>query len=101
MQIIPAREDHISYISSELSEYFKRENARLDQNKYREEYEVMEKHVAKRISGEEEGFGYLIAEENDAPIGFVSYMYKDDGNKEALVVIAEDEEIEDALREAI
>jgi hypothetical protein len=99
MEISIASSDHIEYLSASLSDYFSTANKHFKHPKYRDDYNLMLKHVSKRISNPEEGFLYFVAQEDKEPVGFVNILVDENNFGSILLVIGESKDIKKALLE--
>lgn len=99
MEISIASSNHIEYISASLSNYFSTANKYFKHPKYKDDYNLMFKHVSKRIPNPEEGFLYFVAQENGDPIGFVNILIDENNFGSILLVIGENKDIKKALLE--
>lgn len=99
MDVDFANGKHIEYISSSLSEYFKEINARYGFPKFRDDYDLMLKHVSKRIESEDKDFIYLVAEQNESPVGFINLLVDENGNGSILAIKGNKEETKRLLLE--
>lgn len=94
MNIVNATSDHVDYISRLLANYFSEANQFFQYPKYKDDYDLMYKHVSKRIEIGEEGFIYFVSEDEDGkPIGFVNVLIDENGVGSILVTIGESKEI--------
>lgn len=99
MEISVANGNHIEYISASLSNYFSTANKYFRHPKYKDDYDLMFKHVSKRVSNPEEGFLYFVAQENGDSVGFVNILVDENNFGSILVLIGEDRDIKKALLE--
>ncbi len=100
MKILDSKEAHSTYIAELLASHFSRANEFFGYAKYNDSFEVMHKHVLKRIRKEVEGFSYFVAEDDSGnPLGFVSLMVEDENVGSILALVAEDEEVMKGLVE--
>ncbi len=94
MNILDSKEVHSTYIAELLAKHFSRANEFFGYAKYNDSFEVMHKHVLKRIRKEVEGFAYFVAEDDSGnSLGFVSLMIEDEKVGSILALVAEDEEV--------
>ncbi len=99
MEVSVANSNHIEYISASLSNYFSTANKYFRHPKYKDDYDLMLKHVSKRISDPEGGFLYFVAQEDGDPVGFVNILIGENNFGSILVVIGESREVKKALLE--
>ena len=98
VNIIKATEDHVDYISDSLSNYFSKANLSFGYPRYKEDSDLILKHVSKRIGDENSNFFYFIAvDESNNPIGFINLLLNGDNVGSILVVISDQEEISKEL----
>lgn len=86
MDIVLANIDHVEYISNTLTSYFKETNEKYGFQKYKDDYELMHKHVSKRIVDEEGDFVYLVALERSDPKGFINLFFDENGQGSILLL---------------
>ena len=100
MQIVPPNIDHAEYISNELANYFSNANIGFGYPKYKDDRELMHKHITKRLSSEDSGHTYFIAEDdNGNSLGFVNLMIDEFESGSITMIIGEDENIRKLLFE--
>lgn len=99
MEISIANSNHIEYISASLSNYFSTANKYFRHPKYKDDYNLMLKHVSKRIANPEEGFLYFVAQEDGDPLGFVNILIDENNFGSILLVIGESRDVKKALLE--
>lgn len=91
MNILDAKETHVDYISELLAKHFSQANEFFGYAKYNDSFEVMQKHVLKRINGEVEGFSYFVAEDNSGnSVGFVSLLIEQENVGSILALFGEE-----------
>ncbi|MBU1119644.1 hypothetical protein KKA50_00350 [Patescibacteria group bacterium] len=94
MKITNATRNHAEYISSLLASHFSKANQFFEYPKYKDSYEIMLKHVSKRIELEEGGFVYFVAEdEMGSSVGFINVLINEDRVGSILVTIADTKDI--------
>ncbi len=94
MNIVNATSDHVEYISRLLAQYFSDANHFFEYPKYKDDYDLMHKHVSKRIEVGEEGFVYFVAEdEGGKPLGFTNLLIDEHGVGSILVTIGDSKEV--------
>ncbi len=94
MNILSAKDEHASYIAELLAKHFSQANEFFGYAKYNDSFDVMHKHVLKRISQEVEDFFYFVAEDDSGnPVGFVSLLVEQKNVGSILALIGEDKEV--------
>lgn len=96
MQIINAQSIHSDYISSSLVQEYIEANQKFGYPRYKEDYDLMFKHVSKRI---EEGnpFVYFVALDGDIPVGFANLMIDENNIGSFLIVRGDSKQVKEAL----
>jgi hypothetical protein len=98
MNIISATSKHVDYISTCLSGYFSKANHFFEYPRFKDSYELMSKHVSKRIEVGVDGFVYFVAEdEAENAVGFVNLLIDENNVGSILVTIADTKEIAEEL----
>ncbi len=94
MRIVGANPLHIDYISDLLSQHFSEANRFFGYPKYKDSFELMKKHVSKRIELLDESFVYFVAEDdNNKPIGFINLLLDENNVGNILITVANNNEI--------
>lgn len=94
MNILNAKEEHTNYIAELLAKHFSQANEFFGYAKYNDSFEVMQKHVLKRINREVEGFSYFVAEDDSGnPVGFVSLLIEQKNVGSILALFGEEKEV--------
>ncbi len=94
MKIVNATQEHVDYISTCLSQYFSQANHFFEYPKFKDSYELMKKHVSKRIEVGGEGFIYFVAEDDAGnAVGFVNLLIDESNVGSILVTIADTKEV--------
>jgi hypothetical protein len=102
MNILTAESRHIEYISNALTEYFSRINTHFGFHKFKDDLEIMQKHVSKRIEQDLQEFKYFVAEDEEGKnLGFISLMIDEEDIGNILVVYGEKEVIKPLLTTSI
>ena len=96
MQIQPASSSNVEYISNSLVNEYKRTNREFGYQRYKEDYDLMYKHVSKRI-GEGGEFKYFVALENGKEVGFINIMIDDNGMGSILMLCGDRKDIKEGL----
>lgn len=96
MQIQPASISNAEYISTSLVSEYERTNKEFGYQRYKEDYDLMYKHVSKRI---EEGgeFKYFVALEDDKEVGFINIMIDENGMGSILMLCGDGKDIKEEL----
>ncbi len=96
MQIQPASNSNVEYISNSLVSEYERTNTEFGYQRYKEDYNLMYKHVSKRI--EESGeFKYFVALENGKEVGFINIMIDENGMGSILMLCGNRKDIKEEL----
>lgn len=95
IQVTQAEPSHSEFIAQTLSIYFEENNKVNSYNEYKTDYDLLLKHIDKRISMNDQTFKYLVAmdKETQALTGFANYLI--DRNKnigEILVIVPVDKD---------
>ena len=94
MNILNAKESHVEYISDSLAKHFSQANEFFKYPKYNDSFEVMHKHVMKRVQQGGEGFVYFVAEdESGNPLGFVNLLIEETNVGSVLTVIGDEKNV--------
>ncbi|GEM_PF-2717346 len=94
MNVLDAKKTHVEYISELLAKHFSQANEFFGYTKYNDSFEVMQKHVSKRINREVEGFSYFVAEDDSGiPVGFVSLLIEQENVGSILALFSEEKEV--------
>lgn len=94
MHIVGANPLHIDYISNLLSQHFSRANQFFGYPKYKDSFELMKKHVSKRIELLDNGFVYFVAEDDgNKPVGFINLLLDENNVGNILITVADNKEI--------
>lgn len=99
MNIMIANSSHTEYVSASLSNYFSKVNKYFKHPKYKDDYDLMLKHVSKRIPNPDEGLVYFVAEEDGEPVGFINILIDENNFGSILLVIGESKDIKKGLLE--
>jgi len=96
MQIQPASNSNVEYISNSLVSEYERTNTEFGYQRYKEDYDLMYKHVSKRI---EEGgeFKYFVALEDGQEVGFINIMIDENGMGSILMLCGDRKDIKEGL----
>ncbi len=97
MNIVDASSDHVEYISEALVSEFSKANQFFRYPRYNDKYEVMHKHVQRRIEQGDPEHHYYVAVENNSPVGFINVSINDYKVGTILVVFADDSETKKSL----
>ena len=96
MQIQPASSSNVEYISNSLVNEYKRTNREFGYQRYKEDYDLMYKHVSKRI--EEDGeFKYFVALEDGKEAGFINIVIDENGMGSILMLCGDRKDIKEGL----
>jgi hypothetical protein len=93
MKIIPAEVKHAEYIGSELANFFSQANIHFGYPKYKEDYQLMYKHVTKRLKQSDPSSFYFVQIEDDKELGFVNLMIDENRIGNINIIIGESDEI--------
>jgi hypothetical protein len=94
MNILDAKETHVDYVAELLAKHFSQANEFFGYAKYNDSFEVMQKHILKRIRKEVEGFSYFVAEDDSGnPVGFVSLLIEQENVGSILALFGEDKKV--------
>ena len=96
MQIQPASSSNVEYISNSLVSEYERTNREFGYQRYKEDYDLMYKHVSKRIDEGGE-FKYFAALENGKEVGFINIMIDDNGMGSILMLCGDRKDIKEGL----
>lgn len=93
MNIVNATHDHIDYISNSLVQYFSKANRFFEYPKYKDTFDIMQKHVSRRIEEGDGGFVYFVAEDaQNNPVGFINVLINEFGVGSILASVADNKE---------
>ena len=96
MQIQPASSSNVEYISNSLVSEYERTNREFGYQRYKEDYDLMYKHVSKRI--EEDGeFKYFVALEDGKEAGFINIVIDENGMGSILMLCGDRKDIKEGL----
>ena len=96
MEIKFADSSNVEYISNSLVSEYERTNEEFGYQRYREDYNLMYKHVSKRI--EEDGkFKYFVALENGKEVGFINILIDENGMGSILMPCGDRKDIKEGL----
>lgn len=96
MEIKFADSSNVEYISNSLVSEYERTNEEFGYQRYREDYNLMYKHVSKRI--EEDGkFKYFVALENGKEVGFINILIDENGMGSILMLCGDRKDIKEGL----
>jgi len=96
MQIQPATSSNVEYISNSLVSEYERTNREFGYQRYKEDYDLMYKHVSKRI--EEDGeFKYFVALEDGKEAGFINIVIDENGMGSILMLCGDRKDIKEGL----
>jgi putative IMPACT (imprinted ancient) family translation regulator len=94
MNILDAKEIHVDYVAELLAKHFSQANEFFGYAKYKDSFEIMQKHVLKRVRKEVEGFSYFVAEDDSGnPVGFVSLLIEQENVGSILALVAEEKKV--------
>lgn len=96
MQIQPADSSHTDYISSSLVDEYSETNRTFGYPRYKEDYDLMYKHVSSRIK-EGGDFVYFVAVENETPVGFINLLTEESNLGSILIIRGDTKEIKEEL----
>ena len=96
MEIKFADSSNVEYISNSLVSEYERTNEEFGYQRYREDYNLMYKHVSKRI--EEDGkFKYFVALEIGKEVGFINILIDENGMGSILMLCGDRKDIKERL----
>ena len=96
MEIKSANNSNVKYISNSLVSEYERTNEEFGYQRYREDYNLMYKHVSKRIEEDSE-FKYFVALEDDKEVGFINILIDENGMGSILMLCGDRKDIKERL----